>query len=248
MTALVSLEGIARTYRSGATAVVAVQPLTATVTAGDRIAITGPSGSGKSTLLHLIAGLERPSAGGVAWPGLRTVGRVPAPGEVGLVFQGPSLLPPLTAAENVALPLVIAGVAPAAARARAEQAMVEVGVADIAGQLPEELSGGQAQRVAIARVVAARPRLVLADEPTGQLDHATGAHVLDVLLAAADAIDAAVVLTTHDPAVADRLTSRWTMRDGRCHLPDRPAEGRDGTDQGAVVGAGRTAAPKEDLA
>lgn len=235
MTALVRLADVARTYRSGATAVVAVQPVTAAVHPGDRIAVTGPSGSGKSTLLHLMAGLEPPSKGAVTWPGLRTAHAAPAPGEVGLVFQGPSLLPPLTAAENVAFPLLIAGVDAGEARERAALAMASVGVAEVARQLPEELSGGQAQRVAIARVVAARPRLVLADEPTGQLDHATGAHVLDVLLAAADAIDAAVVLTTHDPVVAGRLDTRWAIRDGRCHI-----------DPGALVPGGAPA--KENLA
>jgi putative ABC transport system ATP-binding protein len=131
------------------------------------------------------------------------------------VLQGPSLLPPLDVRENVALPLLLAGADEREAGTRADDAMRLVGVADLAHQLPEELSGGQAQRVAVARVVAMRPALVLADEPTGQLDHATGAHVLDVLEAAADAVGAALVLTTHDPAVAARLVGRWTMRDGR---------------------------------
>jgi ABC-type lipoprotein export system ATPase subunit len=140
------------------------------------------------------------------------------------VFQGPSLLPPLTAAENVALPLLIAGTPQEQASALAWDAMARIGVADLATLLPEELSGGQAQRVAIARVVAARPPLVLADEPTGQLDHASARHVLDVLLAAADAIDAAVVVATHDPLVAERFDRRWNMRDGsHVESPSRPS-------------------------
>ncbi|WP_456844667.1 ABC transporter ATP-binding protein [Cellulomonas sp. P5_C6] len=213
---------VARTFGSGRTAVVAVHAASLTVEAGQRIALLGPSGSGKSTLLHLMAGIEQPTAGTVSWPGLalhRDGGR-PAAGLLGLVFQGPSLLPPLDVRENVALPLVLAGVDEDEAARRADEAMELVGVADLAAQLPEELSGGQSQRVAIARVVAVRPSLMLADEPTGQLDHPTAAHVLDVLDVAAAQIGAAVVLTTHDPAVAARFGTRWTMRDGRLTMHD----------------------------
>jgi putative ABC transport system ATP-binding protein len=213
---------VARTFGSGRTAVVAVHAANLTVRAGERLALLGPSGSGKSTLLHLMAGIERPTTGTVAWPGLalHPEGGRPAAGELGLILQGPSLLPPLDVRENVALPLLLAGVDERQAARRADEAMELVGVADLATQLPEELSGGQSQRVAIARVVAMRPSLVLADEPTGQLDHPTAAHVLDVLDAAAVQIGAAVVLTTHDPAVAARFAIRWTMRDGRLTVPE----------------------------
>lgn len=217
MSPVVTCVDVARTFGVGRTAVVAVHAATLQIDPGDRVALLGPSGSGKSTLLHLLAGLETATTGTVSWPGLtmRADGRRPAVGQVGLVFQSPSLLPPLNVLENVTLPLLLAGVDEARATARARAAMDVVGVTSLASQLPEELSGGQAQRVAVARVVATRPPLVLADEPTGQLDHASGSHVLDVLDAAAASIGAAVVVTTHDPAVAATYEVCWTMRDGR---------------------------------
>ena len=217
MTVVLECDAVAKTFGAGRTAVVAVHAATATVTAGDRIALQGPSGSGKSTLLHLMAGLEQPTAGSLTWPGLalRPDRPTPAAAQLGLVFQGPSLLAPLDVRENVAFPLLLAGVSESDARSRTDDALDLVGVADLATKLPEELSGGQSQRVAIARVVAMRPSLILADEPTGQLDHETAAHVLQVLTAAADAIGAAMVVTTHDPIVARRFGTRWTMRDGR---------------------------------
>jgi len=204
---LVECVDLARTYGSGADAVVAVHGATCHIMSGARIAVTGPSGSGKSTLLHLFAGLEPPTAG--------TIDR-PSPGMgIGLVFQGPSLLPTLDVAENVALPLLLDGHRPADADDRARQALARLGIADLAGALPDELSGGQAQRVAVARALATRPQLILADEPTGQLDRRTADHVVDVLLAAAAEAGAALVIATHDPAVAARLAVRWEMRDGR---------------------------------
>ncbi|GAA2465653.1 ABC transporter ATP-binding protein [Streptomyces mauvecolor] len=209
---LVRCEDAARTFGRGPTAVVAVHGATCQIRAGDRIAIAGPSGSGKSTLLHLMAALEKPTSGQVTWPGLSQ--RPPA-GAIGVVFQGPSLIPALTAVENAALPLVLAGVADSAAQLRAAHALALVDATDLANRLPEELSGGQAQRVAIARVLALGPRLVLADEPTGQLDRTTGQHIIDVLLTAADELGAALVVTTHDPTVAQRLTEQWAMHEGR---------------------------------
>jgi putative ABC transport system ATP-binding protein len=204
---LVECVDLARTYGSGADAVVAVHGATCLITSGARIAVTGPSGSGKSTLLHLLAGLEAPTAG--------TIDRSSPGMGIGLVFQGPSLLPTLDVAENVALPLLLDGHHPADADDRARQALARLGIADLAGALPDELSGGQAQRVAVARALATRPQLILADEPTGQLDRRTADHVVDVLLAAAAEAGAALVIATHDPAVAARLAVRWEMRDGR---------------------------------
>jgi putative ABC transport system ATP-binding protein len=210
---LIEMHDVALTYGTGPTAVVAVHGATCQVPTGARLAITGPSGSGKSTLLHLMAGLERPTAGRMSWPALGTdpLGR---PGLVGVVFQGPSLIPTLDVAENVALPLVLAGTADRVAHELAMDALDTLEIDDLANKLPDELSGGQAQRVAIARAMATRPVLILADEPTGQLDRATGAHVIDVLLGAADLLGAAVVISTHDPAVSDRLSTRWRIRDG----------------------------------
>ena len=213
---LVQCTDVSRTYGAGATAVVAIHGVTCEVAVRARIALTGPSGSGKSTLLHLMAGLERPTHGTVDWPGL---GGVPAgrPGLVGVVFQGPSLLPPLDVVENVALPLVLAGTGDKEARGLALDALARLELDHLQNKLPEELSGGQAQRVAVARVLAGRPRLVLADEPTGQLDRDSGKHVMDVLLSAVDELDIALVVSTHDPDVAGRLDQVWRVRDGRVH-------------------------------
>jgi ABC-type lipoprotein export system ATPase subunit len=204
---LVRCEGAARTYGSGETATVGLQPTDCEVQPGARIALVGPSGSGKSTLLHLMAGLDAPTRGTVTWPGLDD--------RPAVVFQGPSLLPPLTVLENVALPLILAGGTDQVARPQARAALARLDLADLADKLPEELSGGQAQRVAIARALAGRPRLLLADEPTGQLDHVTGAAVVDALLAAADRAGAALVVATHDPVVARRLGRRAEIDSGR---------------------------------
>ncbi|MCU1680555.1 MAG: transporter ATP-binding protein [Amycolatopsis sp.] len=211
---LVVCDEVSRTFGTGASAVVAVHGTSCTVTGGARIAIAGPSGSGKSTLLHLLAGLERPTRGNVGWPGLpAAVGA--RTHQIGVVFQSPSLLPALDVEENVALPLVIAGIGRADCAQRVTEALELVGVEDLAAKLPEEISGGQAQRVAVARVLAQRPRLVLADEPTGQLDHAAGQRLLDALLGATDHLAAALVVTTHDRAVAERLETQWSMHEGR---------------------------------
>ncbi|HZX05018.1 ABC transporter ATP-binding protein [Kribbella sp.] len=215
---LVRCTDAARTFGHGDQAVVAVHGCTCTVEPGARIAITGSSGSGKSTLLHLMAGLEVPTDGAVEWPEFGD-SAVERSRDIAVVFQGPSLLPALTVAENVALAAVLTGTDEAAADERAAAAMETVGVAALADQLADTLSGGQAQRVAIARAIALRPQLVLADEPTGQLDAATGTHVLDVLLAAAAETGAALVVTTHDPTVIGRFGEHWQMNDGRLVVP-----------------------------
>lgn len=220
---LVTCRAAARTFGQGPGALVAVHGASCQVAAGERIAITGPSGSGKSTLLHLLAGLETPTAGEIGWPEFGATAALRAR-DIGVVFQGPSLLPALDVLENTQLPLLLADMAPHEARARAQRALARLGIEALARKLPEELSGGQAQRVAVARVLAQRPRLVLADEPTGQLDQATGHRVIDVLLATAEQLGAALVVTTHDPTVADRLPTRWTMHDGR--LTTRAADPR----------------------
>lgn len=213
MSALVEAAAASRRFARGEVAVTAVRAATCHLAAGARVAVTGPSGSGKSTLLHLLAGLDTPTDGAVTWPGLGG-SPVHRPGVVGLVFQGPSLVPALDVVENVQLPLLLAGVDDGEARARALAALRAVGVADLGSALPEEVSGGQAQRVAVARVLACRPRLILADEPTGQLDRATATVLVDALLAAADELDAALLVATHDPVVADLFEERWEMVDG----------------------------------
>jgi putative ABC transport system ATP-binding protein len=211
--ALVRCVDVGRTYGSGQGAVVAVYDVTCGVRPGDRIAIVGPSGSGKSTLLHLLAGLEVPTVGSVAWPGFGDQPR--GPENIGLVFQMPSLIPSMTVVENVELPLLFADVEPREARSRAEEALAVLELSDLGDDLPQELSGGQAQRAVIARVLAARPRLILADEPTSQLDRANAAHVADVLVEVADELGAALVIATHDALVSSRLTDEWPIQDGR---------------------------------
>ena len=211
---LVRAIGLARTFGRGPAAVVAVHGADCEIRSGERVALTGPSGSGKSTLLHLLAGLDEPTAGTIEWPALGQRHEL-RPGPVGVVFQGPSLLPPLDVAENVALPLLLGGAGQAEADTAARGALERLGLEGLAGALPDELSGGQAQRVAVARVLAGRPRLILADEPTGQLDGDHAAAVVDALLEAAADSGAALVVATHDLRVAGRFPQRWSMSDGR---------------------------------
>ncbi len=210
---LIECVGAAHTYGSGRTAVVAVHGINAVVTSRTQVALTGSSGSGKSTLLHMMAGLVPATSGVLTWP---EWGEHPlaVAGRIGIVFQGPSLLPALSVVENVAFPLLLADVSDRTARARAIEALETLGLSSLANQLPETLSGGQAQRVAVARVLASAPDLILADEPTGQLDHQAAALVVDVLLRASAELGAALVISTHDPLIARRLPNTWTMQDG----------------------------------
>jgi ABC-type lipoprotein export system ATPase subunit len=205
--------GLERAYESGGEVIHALRAASCEVLLGQKIALTGPSGSGKSTLLHIMAGLDNPTGGSVSWPELGDVSTL-RPGPIGVVFQAPSLLPPLTVIENVALPLLLKGATDREATRVAAEALSLLEMQSLANKLPEELSGGQAQRVAIARVLAGSPRLILADEPTGQLDHETATHVINVLIAASDASGAALLINTHDPLIADRFPIRWTMADG----------------------------------
>ena len=205
--------GVSRTYRAGGETIVAVHDASCTIEAGARIALAGASGSGKSTLLQMLGGIETPTAGELVWPALGARDEL-RPRHVAFVFQNQNLLAPLTAAENVELPLVLQGASQAAARAAAAEALDAFELTDLRDKLPEELSGGQAQRVAFARAVAARPGLILADEPTGQLDSATADRFLATALALLDAAGIALVLATHDEGVAARLPQRWRMEHG----------------------------------
>lgn len=210
---LVECDGAARRFGRGRATVVAVHNVTCTVDRGDRIGLLGPSGSGKSTLLHLMGGLITPTSGRITWPSFDDTphGRTDL---VGVVFQGSSLVPLLTVAENVALALSLQGLPEAETRTRTAEALMATGIDGLAQKLPDEISGGQAQRVAVSRVLACSPALILADEPTGRLDRDNARRVLDVLLDSADRLDAALVVATHDPLVADRLTSVWSLHDG----------------------------------
>ena len=179
---------------------------------GDRIALTGPSGSGKSTLLHLLGGLELPTSGTITWPLLGPSNTL-RPEKLALVLQSQSLFSALTVLENVSLPLVLSG-----RRQQAEQRalalLVEFGLDELSMKLPEELSGGQAQRVALARALVSQPRLILADEPTGQLDGATATALLDNLLRRIEGTPSALIIATHDLRVAARMERRWTIQHG----------------------------------
>jgi ABC-type lipoprotein export system ATPase subunit len=205
-------------FPGGPQTIVALRPTDCRVCERDQIAVVGPSGSGKSTLMHLLSGLQEPSTGSVTWPGIGDLQTL-RPGPVGIVFQGPSLLVPLTVTENVALPLQLMGESQDTATAKALDLLALVGVAHLAARLPDELSGGQSQRVAIARALVTAPRLIVADEPTGQLDRATGDLVIDVLLDCADATGAALVVTTHDASIAERFEHCWSVVDGVLGMP-----------------------------
>jgi len=173
----------------------------------------GPSGSGKTTLLHLVAALDEPTSGSIEWPALGP-SRDLRPGRVAVAFQAPSLLPPLTVAENVALPLLLLDVSEDQADERAAELLARFGLSEVAGKLPEEISGGQSQRAALARALAGRPRLLLADEPTGQQDSGTAQEVMTTVLDAAAQEGIALLVATHDDRVARRLDTRWTIRAG----------------------------------
>jgi ABC-type lipoprotein export system ATPase subunit len=215
---LVRCEGVSRTYGSGHAAVHAVRDASCAIFTAQRIVLMGPSGSGKSTLLHLIAGLDVPTSGSVTWPALGDRATL-RPGPVAVVLQGRSLLPPLNVSENVALPLILGGASADEAGERASAALTRLSLQALGPKLPEELSGGQAQRVAIARAIAQEPRLLLADEPTGQLDRVTAAAVVDLLIEVADETGAALVVGTHEQELAKSFDESWTMSDGLLVAP-----------------------------
>ena len=183
----------------------------------DRIALAGPSGSGKSTLLALIAGLDKPDFGTIAWPGLPARSRQPvglASRDISLAFQAPSLIPSLTVIANTALPHMLRGGSAGEAEERAAAALCLFRVQDLAGKLPEEISGGQAQRVVLARCIVARPNLILADEPTSQLDHLNGMAAIEALLGWTADNKCAAVIATPDVEVARCLDGIWTIDHG----------------------------------
>ena len=204
---------------SGGRSLTILNGITLDVDAGEVCAITGPSGSGKSTLLGLIAGLDRPSAGSIAVAGVEITGLDEDAlarfrrATVGYVFQSYHLIPTMTAAENVAVPLEIAGESDALARART--LLGDVGLADRGHHYPVQLSGGEQQRVALARAVALAPGLLLADEPTGNLDSATGSQIIELLLALNRRRGSTLVLVTHDEALAGRADRVVKLHDGR---------------------------------
>jgi ABC-type lipoprotein export system ATPase subunit len=211
---LVSLDGVSRHYGRGRTETAALCNVSCQITANARVAIVGPSGSGKSTLLHLIAGLDTPTTGVIRWPGLGSEADL-RPDQICLVFQTPSLLPTLTVLENVELCWLLSKRNEADARSAALQILAKLDLSSIVDKLPDELSGGQVQRVAAARAVVCEPRLILADEPTGQLDSATASKLIETLLESAANSGAALIIATHDPAVAGRMRAQWRLVHGK---------------------------------
>jgi putative ABC transport system ATP-binding protein len=208
-----------RSFRQGAREVAALTGVTASIEAGEAVAVTGPSGSGKSTFLHLAGGLDLPTAGDVLIEGAST--RTLSDEElslvrrrkIGFVFQFFNLVPTLTVAENVALPRMIAGDSLAAVQSDVARLLAEVGLTDRAPHLPDELSGGEMQRVAIARALVTNPPIVLADEPTGNLDSETGGEILRLLQRAA--AGRTLVIVTHDERAAAVAARQIRIRDGR---------------------------------
>jgi putative ABC transport system ATP-binding protein len=230
---MIELRGVSKTVQSGGQPLTILHPLSLTVPQGQTLAIIGPSGSGKSTLLGLIAGLDAPSSGQILIDGVDitaldedTLARLRGE-KIGFVFQFFHLVPSLTALENILVPMEIAGRRDA--RPRAQALLDEVGLHDRGHHYPSQLSGGEQQRIAIARALANDPPLILADEPTGNLDSQNGRHILDLLLQAGRARAATLLLVTHDPTVAAVADAQLILRDGR------PVE--DATT--AVVGAAK---------
>ena len=219
MTALIQLEEITKTYDSGENAVQALRGVDVAIQEGEFVSIIGPSGSGKSTLMHILGCLDTPTTGkywldgeDVAEMSNRELARVRNQ-KIGFVFQTFNLLPRATILKNVELPLLYAGIGRDERRDRAMQALDRVGLGNRSKHRPSELSGGQRQRVAIARALVNKPSLILADEPTGNLDQKTGGEIIDIFEALAGT--ETIVLVTHDPTIAERTQRRIRIVDGR---------------------------------
>jgi putative ABC transport system ATP-binding protein len=219
MQVAIELAGVNLSLGQGAARVHILKDIDINIGAGEAVGLVGPSGSGKSTLLMVMAGLERPDTGRVAVAGedlaaldedalARFRGR-----QVGIVFQSFHLIPTMTALENVAVPLELAGIADAQARARDE--LAAVGLAERSAHYPAQLSGGEQQRVAVARALAPNPAILVADEPTGNLDEDTGKQIIELLFAGHARRGSTLVLVTHDPALAIRCDRAVRLRSGR---------------------------------
>ena len=234
---LIQVENLTKIYGKGDTAVIALDHLNLHLEAGEFVAVMGPSGCGKSTLLHLLGGLDRPSEGGVTIDGaslaslddtrLAELRRR----KIGFVFQFFNLIPVLNAAENASLPLLLDNMEPAKARAKAAEWLDRVGLGDRKTHRPDQLSGGQQQRVAIARALVAEPAIILADEPTGNLDSHASDEIAALLRQVSDTWGRSVVMVTHDPRLAAYADRIIFLKDGKIvdetHLSSNGAESED---------------------
>ena len=217
---MIDLEGIRRTYIVGGSPVYALKETSLQIESGDYVSIMGPSGSGKSTLLHVLGCLDRPSGGSYRFAD-EEISRLTDDQlsrlrrhQIGFVFQFFHLVPRLTAAGNVELPMVFAGIPPEQRRQRVQQVLEVVGLSARAGHRPDQLSGGEQQRVAIARAVVMEPALLLADEPTGNLDSVSGREIVE-LMETMNRQGLTLVVVTHDPKVGDRARRRIRLSDGQ---------------------------------
>ena len=219
--AAIECRGIRRDYRRGAETIQTLQDVDVDIEAGAFVALMGPSGSGKTTLLNLVAGIDRPTAGTIRVGGTDIAGMGRGQlaawrsATVGYIFQLYNLVPVLTAYENVELPLLLHPIGAAERHRRVAEALEVVGLADRHGHYPRQLSGGQEQRVAIARAVVTRPALLLADEPTGDLDRASAAQVMDLLVRLNRERGQTIVMVTHDPATAARAGRTVHLEKGK---------------------------------
>lgn len=217
---MIELSGVSRTWDVGGSPVHALRDVTLSIAAGEYLAVMGPSGSGKSTLLSLLGGLDRPTAGSYRFEGREVaalsddeLSRLRRE-RIGFVFQSFHLVPRMTALENVGLPLVLGGVPPAERLARAAEALASVGLSERSSHRPDQLSGGEKQRVCLARAVVTGPGLILADEPTGNLDSRSGAEIV-ALLERLNAGGRTLLVVTHDPGIGARALRKVQLADGR---------------------------------
>jgi putative ABC transport system ATP-binding protein len=219
--AAVSVRSVTKSFESGEARVEALRGIDLDVRRGEFVAVMGPSGSGKSTLLHLIGALDQPTTGSIRLDGTELASlsddalTLTRRRKIGFIFQAFNLIDVLTAEENAALPLLVDGVSEAAAMKRARTALEQVGIAHRRGHWPAKLSGGEQQRVAIARALVTEPLLLLADEPTGNLDSASGEQVMSLLRGLVDERQQTILMVTHDAAMAARADRLVRLRDGR---------------------------------
>lgn len=221
MSELIRLDAVSRRFTLGGTEVAALDRVSLRVAEGEYLAVMGPSGSGKSTLLNVLGLLDRPDEGRY-WLGGQDIATLSEPAlaqlrghRIGFVFQSFHLIPRLTARENVELPLMLCGVLPAERHRRSQRLLGDLGLDNRADHRPAELSGGQRQRVAIARAMAMAPRLILADEPTGNLDSRSGEEVITLLEGLNREQGITLMVVTHDPRLGERAGRRISMDDGR---------------------------------